>query len=59
MCVFVGFAFMEPAFHIIVGERFPTQVMRDYLPVSDPLSIFAPQTPVYLLCAIGSLRYNK
>lgn len=44
---------------IIVGKRFPTQVMRDYLPVCDPLSIFAPQTPVYLLCAIGSLRYNK
>lgn len=41
------------------GNASSTQVMRDYLPVSDPLSIFAPQTSLYLLSTIGSLRHNK
>lgn len=37
----------------------PAQVMRGYLPVSDPLSILAPQTLLYLLDAIGSFQHNK
>lgn len=41
------------------GKASPAELMRDYLPVSDSLSIFASQTSLYLLYPIGSFCHIK